>query len=87
MPNSGAKRLMELNRMELIAPQLQFPLISSDCAENWPEPLQRHLKRLVDDHLIYARTDTPRQKCELRLKKTNFLEEMVELFLLSAQVS
>jgi hypothetical protein len=35
-----------------------FPLISSDYAENWPEPVQRHLQRLMDDHLISACTDT-----------------------------
>jgi hypothetical protein len=46
--------------------KLHFPLISSDYAENWPEPVQRHLQRLVGDHLISACTDTQRQKCELR---------------------
>jgi hypothetical protein len=40
-----------------IAPSLQFPLISSDYAENWPEPV-RHLQRLMGDHLISACTDT-----------------------------
>jgi len=33
-------------------------MISSDYAENWPEPVQRHLQRLMGDHLIYACTDT-----------------------------
>ena len=33
-------------------------LISSDYAENWPEPVQRHLQLLVGDHLISACTDT-----------------------------
>jgi hypothetical protein len=32
--------------------------ISSDYAENWPEPVQRHLQRLMGDHLISACTDT-----------------------------
>jgi hypothetical protein len=41
-----------------IAPQLQFPLISSDYAENWPEPVQRNLQWLMGDHLISACTDT-----------------------------
>jgi hypothetical protein len=31
---------------------------SSDYAENWPEPVQRHLQRLMGDHLISACTDT-----------------------------
>jgi len=26
---------------------LRFPLIFSDHAENWPEPVQRHLQRLT----------------------------------------
>jgi hypothetical protein len=56
--------LMEMNRMKSIAPWL--PLISSDYAENWPEPVQRHIQRLMDDHLISACTDTQRQKCEQR---------------------
>jgi hypothetical protein len=43
-------------------------LISSDYAENWPEPDQRHLQRLMGDHLISACTDTQRQKCELQWK-------------------
>jgi hypothetical protein len=30
----------------------------SDYAENWPEPVQRHLQRLIGDHLISACTDT-----------------------------
>jgi hypothetical protein len=50
--------LMELNLMESIAPWLQFPLISSDRAENWSETVQRHLQRLMGDHLISACTDT-----------------------------
>jgi hypothetical protein len=62
--------LMEFNRMESIAPYLQFPLISSDYAENWPEPVQRNLQHLMGDHLIFACTDTQRQKCELRWKTT-----------------
>jgi hypothetical protein len=33
---------------------VQFPLISSGCAENWPEPIQRHLQWLMGDHLISA---------------------------------
>ena len=33
-----------------IVPQLMFPLISSDCAEHWPEIVQRHLQRLMGDH-------------------------------------
>ena len=41
-----------------IAPQLQFPLISSDYIENWLEPVQRHLQRLMGNHLISACTDT-----------------------------
>jgi hypothetical protein len=41
-----------------IAPELQFPLISSDYAENWPEPVQHHLQRLMADHLISACRDT-----------------------------
>jgi len=41
-----------------IAPSLKFPLISSDYAENWPETVQRHLQRLMGDHLISACTDT-----------------------------
>jgi chloramphenicol O-acetyltransferase len=41
-----------------IAPWLQFPLISSDYAEDWPEPVHRHLQRLMGDHLISACTDT-----------------------------
>jgi hypothetical protein len=57
---------MAVNRMESIAPELQFPLISSDYAENWSEPVQCHLQRLMGDHLIFACTDTQRQKCELR---------------------
>ena len=32
--------------------------VSLDYAENWPEHLQRHLQRLMDDHLISACTDT-----------------------------
>jgi hypothetical protein len=31
-------------------------LISLDYAENWPEPVQRHLQRLMGDHLISACT-------------------------------
>jgi hypothetical protein len=58
--------LMELNHMESIASYMQFPLISSDYAENWPELVQRHLQRLMGDHLISACTDTQRQKCELQ---------------------
>jgi hypothetical protein len=30
----------------------------SDCAENWPEPVQRHLQRLMGDNLVSACTDT-----------------------------
>jgi hypothetical protein len=33
-------------------------LISSDYAENWPQPVQSHLKRLMGDHLISACTQT-----------------------------
>jgi hypothetical protein len=36
----------------------QFPLISSDYAENWPEPVQRHIQRLMGDRLISACTYT-----------------------------
>ena len=32
-------------------------LISLDYAENWPEPIQRHLQRLTGDHLSSACTD------------------------------
>jgi hypothetical protein len=39
-------------------PGLQFPLICSDYAANWPETVQRHLQRLMGDHLISACTDT-----------------------------
>jgi hypothetical protein len=31
---------------------VQFPLISSDYAENWPEPVQRHIQYLIGDHLL-----------------------------------
>jgi hypothetical protein len=41
-----------------IAPSLQVPLISSDYAEKWPKPVQRHLQRLMGDHLTSACTDT-----------------------------
>jgi hypothetical protein len=41
-----------------IAPQLHFPVISSDYAGNWPEPVQRHLQWLIGDHLISRCTDT-----------------------------
>jgi chloramphenicol O-acetyltransferase len=40
-----------------IAPWLQFTLISSDYAENRPEPIQRYLQRLMGNHLISACTD------------------------------
>jgi hypothetical protein len=33
-----------------------FLEISSDYAEIWPEPVQRHLQRLMGDHLISACT-------------------------------
>jgi hypothetical protein len=39
-----------------------FPLTTrddSDYAENWPDPVQRHLQRLMGDHLISACTDDP----------------------------
>jgi hypothetical protein len=49
---------MELDGMDSIAPSLQFPLISSDYAENWPGPVQRHLQQLMGNHLISAYTDT-----------------------------
>ena len=34
------------------------PLTSSDYVENWPEPVQRHLQRLMGNHLISACTFT-----------------------------
>jgi hypothetical protein len=30
----------------------------SDYAENWPQPVQRHLQHLMGDHLISACTNT-----------------------------
>jgi hypothetical protein len=36
----------------------EVPLISSNCTENRPEPVQRYLQRLMGDHLISACTDT-----------------------------
>jgi hypothetical protein len=50
--------LMELFTATSIAPYLQLPLISSDCAENRPEPVRFHLQWLMGDHLISACTDT-----------------------------
>ena len=35
-----------------------LPLIYSYYAENWPEPVQRHLQQLMGNHLISACTDT-----------------------------
>jgi hypothetical protein len=58
--------LMELNRIVSIATRLQFPMISLDYAENWPEHVHRHLQRLMDDYLIFVCTDIQWQKCELR---------------------
>jgi hypothetical protein len=58
--------LMELNPMQSIAPYMKFSLISSDYAENWPEPVQCRPQRLMGDHLIAACTDSQRQECELR---------------------
>jgi hypothetical protein len=40
--------------------KLQFALISSDCAENWPEPVERHVQRLMGDRLVSACTDPQR---------------------------
>jgi hypothetical protein len=34
------------------------PVDFLDYAENWPEPVQRHLQPLMGDHLISACTDT-----------------------------
>jgi hypothetical protein len=33
--------------MEYLAHKLQFPLISTDYAENWPEPVQLYVQRLT----------------------------------------
>jgi hypothetical protein len=55
----------------LIAPQLQFPLISSDYAENWPEPVQRHLRRLMGNHLISACTDNQFALCTICMLHSN----------------
>jgi len=48
---------MELFTATRKVKKLQSPLISSDYAENWPERVQRHLQRLMNDHLISACTD------------------------------
>jgi len=51
--------LMELftatGKMKIFFLQLE---ISSNYAENWPEPVQRPLQQLMGDHLISACTDT-----------------------------
>jgi hypothetical protein len=60
------------------APELQFPLISSDYAENWPELVQRHLQRLMGDHLISACTDTLCVLCnKCTLHRTNRLIRVI----------
>jgi hypothetical protein len=40
---------------------MQLLFISSEDAENWPEPVQRHLQRLMGDHMISACTANPLQ--------------------------
>jgi hypothetical protein len=50
--------LMELFTATSIAPQLQFLLIFSNYAENWPERVQYHLQQLMGDHLLFLTTYT-----------------------------
>jgi hypothetical protein len=59
---------------------MQFPLMPSDYAENWPEPVQRNLQRFMGDHLISACTDTQRQKCELDEKQRPGGEKKLSCF-------
>jgi hypothetical protein len=47
-------RILHTVVFDIDSPLAAVPLISSDYAENWPEPVQRHLQRLMGDYLISA---------------------------------